>query len=206
MAGLPAQHLPAHLKLGPHPKPTPRAKPSRAGPSARAELRPRVAVAVAAAAAAADDDAASSTTDDDPLTASALASGGQPDNNEAALGLKHFYTGDATNGCKPLHLAQIMAAQGRTNASCDGDPDKFGMAVLAQIKKDDKANSTTNATTITTMAQDDPPDKAGIADLIYPTVHDLLKLSPYYVPDPILDSFTAMKVPEAVEYLVSTLG
>ncbi|PHH90791.1 hypothetical protein CDD83_2640 [Cordyceps sp. RAO-2017] len=195
--GLPVEHLPAHLKGW------------QERTVATGQLKQR-ALAVASAEADDDDGTGSTTSGEgsDPRQTVVANSDppGQPDNNEMALGLKHFYSDTATNGCKPLHLTQIMAAQGRTNPDCDGDPDKFGMVVLKKLKSDDKANKTTNVKTITSDAQQTPANRADIASIIYSTVHDLLMNDPYDVPGPILDSFTAMKVPEAVEYLVTTLG
>ncbi|KAK5625921.1 hypothetical protein RRF57_001637 [Xylaria bambusicola] len=144
--------------------------------------------------------------DDDPVNQKVSSSTGQPDNDEATVGLKQFYKEEATNGCKPLNLAQLMAAQGRSDPECDGDPVTFGVNVLKKIKADDKKNKTDLCGDIQNWANETPPGRTKISQAIYDTVHDLLEGEPYYVPGPILDSFTAMKVPEAAEYLVTTFG
>jgi len=144
--------------------------------------------------------------DDDPVNQKVLSSTGQPDNDEAAVGLKQFYKKEATNGCKPLNLDQIMAAQGRTDPECDGDPTTFGAKVWSTIQTDDKNKNTHLGRDIKGWAEEKPPNRTEISGAIYPTVKEILPLSPYYVPESILDSFTAMKVPEATEYLVKTFG
>ena len=150
-----------------------------------------------------DDDDDSS---DNPETQKVSSSTGQPDNDDAAVALKQFYHGEAENGCKPLHLAQIMAAQSRTNPQCDQPVDTFDKKVWDDIKAKDKKNSTGLVSQINKWVAESPLDRTDIVQAVYPTVHDILSGLPYNVPGPILDSFTAMNVPEVVEWLVSILG
>ncbi|KAF8892340.1 hypothetical protein CPB84DRAFT_1732422 [Gymnopilus junonius] len=124
---------------------------------------------------------------------------GQPDDRDSRTDMQQFYQADVPNGCKSLQLTQVIAAQLRTNPQSDPDPDTFGAAVWKTLDTDTKTNIRQNVSA-------DPPNRAAIADLLYTPIRNILQLSPYSVPSPILDSFTSMKAPEVTEYVVVTQG
>lgn len=52
----------------------------------------------------------------------------------------------------------------------------------------------------------DEKARAGIAEKVYEPTHNLLGENPYNVPKPIRPTFTAMKIPEVVAYIVDDQG
>ncbi|KAF4513712.1 hypothetical protein G6O67_000953 [Ophiocordyceps sinensis] len=180
------------------------ARPSQARSASRAGLRvssraaparvpgPSCVRASPSPAAAAADDAASSTTDDDPLTASALASGGQPDNNEGGPGpqalLHRRRPPTAASRCTwprswPPRAGPTPLATGTPTSSAwpcwRRSKGRQGQFHHQRHHHHHHGPRTTR------------PDKAGIADLIYPTVHDppqavalLCAPIPFWIPLP----------------------
>ncbi|KAI0249598.1 hypothetical protein BJV78DRAFT_654572 [Lactifluus subvellereus] len=122
---------------------------------------------------------------------------GQPDSRDCHTDLQQFYQYDVPNGCKPLQLMQVIGAQIRTSPQSDPDPDTFGAVVWKSLDSDTQKQ-------LTTWATASPPDRADIADTLYIPVRNLLQTDPYNVPSPILDAFTAMKVPEVTEWVIAT--
>lgn len=122
---------------------------------------------------------------------------GQPDNHDAKAAALQFYTDNATNGCKPMHLSQIVAAQIRVNPASDGKPSELGQAVSGELTDEQK-------TKIKLWAR--ASDRASIANEIYAPLKAVLAKTPYLVPDPILSAFTTMKVPEVTEWIMDPLS
>lgn len=122
---------------------------------------------------------------------------GQPDNRDARTDMEQFYEADTPNGCKPLQLTQIIAAQIRTNPKSDPDADTFGLTVWKTLDHATKKK-------LREDANENPPNRADIADKLYTPVRQLLAKAPYYVPSPILDSFTSIKVPEVTEWVITS--
>lgn len=112
------------------------------------------------------------------------------------MDLKQFYDLDARNGCKPLALAQIVAAQIRTNPSSDEEPATFAKMVWGTLSQSEKNQ-------IKDWASQSPPARAEMAQFLYRPVYNVLGQSPYSVPKPIQPTFTSMKVPEVVEYFIN---
>ncbi|KAL2001287.1 hypothetical protein VTN02DRAFT_1954 [Thermoascus thermophilus] len=121
---------------------------------------------------------------------------GQPDDRDASADLKQFYELDTRNGCKPLALAQIVAAQIRTNPASDEDPTTFGKVVWGTLDQSEKVQ-------IKNWVSQSPPARAEMARFLYRPVCNILGRSPYSVPEPIQPTFTSMKVPEVVEYFIN---
>ncbi|KAF8876436.1 hypothetical protein CPB84DRAFT_1828999 [Gymnopilus junonius] len=121
------------------------------------------------------------------------------DDRDSRIDLEQFYQSDVPNGCKSLQLTQLISAQLRTNPQSDPDPDTFGMVIWKALDADTKTKAKQ-------YARADPPNKAALADLLYTPIRDILQLSPYSVPSPILDTFTSMKAPEVTEYIIFNQG
>lgn len=107
-----------------------------------------------------------------------------------------FYQGDTPNGHKSLDLAEFVSAQIRTNVDSDEAPEKFGAAVWASLDPDTK-------TKLETAAKASPPDRESMGDILYTPTRNRLEKGPYYVPGAIVDTFTTMKAPEAIEWIVA---
>ena len=73
----------------------------------------------------------------------------------------------------------------------------FGMAVWDGLDADTK-------TKIQTAAKANPPDRVAIGDLLYTPTRNRLGDSPYIVPSVIVDTFTTIKAPEVIEWVIKT--
>jgi len=128
---------------------------------------------------------------------------GQPDGRDISVDMKQFYQFDQRNGCKPMALTQLIAAQIRSNPTSDQEPLKFGNAVWNSLNTDDGKKLRKQ---LKDWAVESPPNRPKISQALYQPVYDLLGTDPYDVPEPIRPSFTSMKVPEVTEWVVDTYG
>ena len=120
----------------------------------------------------------------------------QPDDRDCRTAMAQFYQADTPNGHKSLDLAEFVSAQIRTNPKSDPDPEIFGEAVWNTLDAETK-------TKLESDAKATPPDRAKMGDIVYTPTRGILEQGPYYVPSAILDTFTTMKAPEVIEWIVS---
>ena len=120
----------------------------------------------------------------------------QPDDRDCRTNMGQFYQGDTPNGHKSLDLAEFVSAQIRTNKASDEDPDTFGEAIWESLDAEIK-------TKLETAAKASPPDRENMGDILYTPTRNRLEKGPYYVPGAIVDTFTTMKAPEAIEWIVA---
>lgn len=136
---------------------------------------------------------------------------GQPDHREAGVQIKQFYTNEQFNGCKPLHLAQVVTAQWNTYEE-DKKPtvDKLTEKVLKLISDNDKETDDSkkkdwvSTNDLKRWARKSPPDKSAIAQGLYDPLSEVLSYD-YSVPAQILPAFTSMKLPQVTAQVIEKL-
>lgn len=111
--------------------------------------------------------------------------------------MKRFYDLTNPNGCHPMDLAQLVDAQIRTNPMSDQEPNKFAQNVWDTLSKKEQDD-------LLAWAKKSTPDKSQMAESLYKPVCKLLGQDPYNVPRNIRPTFTSMKVPEVVEWIITT--
>lgn len=136
---------------------------------------------------------------------------GQPDHREGSVQIKQFYTNEQFNGCKPLHLAQVVAAQWNTyeedtKPTVDKLTDKVLKNVADNDKETDKDKKKDWVTTsdLKRWARRSPPDSSAISQGLYDPLSEILSYD-YSVPAQILPAFTSMKLPQVTAQVIDRL-
>lgn len=122
---------------------------------------------------------------------------GQPLDRDVSVDLKQFYDEDNRNGCKPMALTQVVAAQITMCPASDEALNTFAPKVWATLSDSQKSQ-------LTSLAKESPPNKAKMVDPLYQPTCDLLVKEPYLVPRPIQATFASMKVPEVIDWIIAT--
>ena len=125
---------------------------------------------------------------------------------------KSNYSGEKFNGCKPLHLAQVLAAQCSLYEKEKDKPtvDNLTDKVLKTIENNDKETDPNKkkewVTTkeLKTWARKSPPAKSDIAQGLYDPLSEVLSYD-YSVPAQILPAFTSMKLPQVTAQVIEKL-
>ena len=111
--------------------------------------------------------------------------------------MANFYQENSPNGYKSFDLGMLVELQIRTNRKCDPDPEVFGKDVWETLDANTK-------TKVQEAAKANPPNRASIGDMIYTPTRSILEKGPYFIPNIILDTFTTIKAPEVIEWVVFT--
>ena len=119
----------------------------------------------------------------------------QPDDRDCRTAMAHYYQDDTFNGFKSFDLGILVEAQIRTNPESDPDPESFGRAVWATLDADTK-------TKLHRAAEATTPDRENMGDILYTPTRSLLKKGPYFIPNIMLDTFTTIKAPEVIEWII----